>query len=53
MASRYQGTCLYQSFTRTRGGLHGDESGDEPSVVGDTEFLAGFNSGEVSRCVLS
>jgi hypothetical protein len=48
-----QGTCIDEGLTRARGGPNGDESGHEPSVVGDAEFLASFNPGEVSRCVLS
>ena len=48
-----QRTCIDEGLTRARGSLNGDESGHEPSVVGDAEFLAGFNPGEVSRCVLS
>ena len=48
-----QRTCIDEGLTRARGSLNGDESGHEPSVVGDAEFLAGFDPGEVSRCVLS
>jgi len=48
-----QGTCIDEGLTRARGSLNGDESGHEPSVVGDAEFLPSFNPGEVSRCMLS
>jgi hypothetical protein len=45
--SWYQGTCIDQSFSRTCCSLYRDESGDEPSVIGDAEFLASFDPGEV------
>lgn len=51
--SRNQRAGFNQGFTRTLCGLYWNKSGDEPSVVGDAEFLAGFNPGEIPRCVLS
>jgi hypothetical protein len=50
--SRNQRTRFDQGLTRTLSSLHRNESGDEPSFVSNAKFLAGFNPGEVSRCVL-
>jgi len=49
---RNQDTCFDQGVARTCCSLHRDESGHEPPIVGDADFLASFNPGEVSRCVL-
>lgn len=47
------GHLIQSGLRETLRGLHRDESGHKSSFVGDAKFLAGFNPGEVSRCVLS
>ena len=47
-----QDASFDKGFARALRFAHGDESGDEPPIVGNAQFLAGFNSREVSRRVL-
>ena len=48
-----QGARVDQGFTRPRRGVHRNEAGYEPPVIGDTKLLAGLNSGEVTRRMLA